>query len=244
MIINIMHVLLAYGLIMFIICLSNLYSNRTSASLHGHVSSTSLGQIKEPSASNHENMLEVSHTMSGELSETPLTLTPLTPISTKTITESTQIEKENADIIYLRKKITEAIKKERCDKLRTSLRGKGYRDSDIDDIISNNKMPCNGGTPARESDYIAWFKGHLLSGKHPTHVYDYSLSRSIDSWVIVNEDFKIYPLYGANQRHYILNSGCKFLGGNRGHSSIHFMDDFTCIGDYAPLYSDITFWEK
>lgn len=92
--------------------------------------------------------------------------------------------------------------------------------------------------PAKPVDQKRWMLGFILNGGRPTHRYDYPVSRSIDSWLVVSSDFTISPRYGSNSRHYILEKGVEFLGGDRGHSTIHFMDDGSVIGDYAPLYSD------
>ena len=93
--------------------------------------------------------------------------------------------------------------------------------------------------PAKVSECRSWMARYVFSGGRATYRYDYPASRSIDSWVVVSSGFIVSPRYGSNQRHYILADGVKFLGGDRGHSTIHFMDDGSVIGDYAPLYSDL-----
>ncbi|MBA7700059.1 hypothetical protein ES703_108765 [subsurface metagenome] len=94
---------------------------------------------------------------------------------------------------------------------------------------------------ARVKDYKNWLAGFLEKGNKPTHCYEYPLERGMEEWKVACSDFQILPLFGANSLQIIIPKGIKFLGGELGHSNLYFMDDFSCLGGWVPIYSDIHF---
>ena len=94
---------------------------------------------------------------------------------------------------------------------------------------------------AKVWDYKEWLAGYLEKGKKPTHYYNYPMKRSLDEWRVALHDFEIVPLFGANALCIIVAKGVKCKGGELGHSHLYFMDDFSQVGDFVPVYSDIAF---
>lgn len=94
---------------------------------------------------------------------------------------------------------------------------------------------------ARVKDYKDWLAGFLEKGNKPTHCYDYPMERGLDEWKIALVDFQIVPLFGTDSLQIIVPKGIKFLGGKLGHTNLYFMDGFSCLGGWIPIYSDIHF---
>jgi len=94
---------------------------------------------------------------------------------------------------------------------------------------------------ARVEDYKNWLAGFLEKGSKPTHCYEYPMERGLDEWKVAFNDFQISPLFGTESLQIIIPSGIKFLGGELGHNNLYFMDGFSHIGGWAPVYSDIHF---
>ncbi|GAH52097.1 unnamed protein product [marine sediment metagenome] len=93
---------------------------------------------------------------------------------------------------------------------------------------------------ARVKDYKNWLAG-FLKGFKPTHCYDYPMERGLDEWKVALSDFRIVPLFGTDSLNIIIPNGIKFLGGELGHSNLYFMDGFSHLGGWVPIYSDIHF---
>jgi len=90
-------------------------------------------------------------------------------------------------------------------------------------------------------DYRNWLAGFLEKGGKLTHCYEYLIERGLDDWKVALKDFQISPLFGTESLNIIVPSGIKFLGGELGHNNLYLMDDFSCIGSWVPIYSDIHF---
>lgn len=94
---------------------------------------------------------------------------------------------------------------------------------------------------AKVKDYKIWLAGFLGKGGEPTNCYDYPMERGMEDWKITYSDFQIVLLFGADSLNIIVPKGIKFLGGELGHSNLYLMDDFSCMGGWVPVYSDIHF---
>jgi len=101
--------------------------------------------------------------------------------------------------------------------------------------------------PASASDYQSWLDGFIRKGGRVTHYYDYGFPLgdknitpfNYPSWTIAIADFKMIPLYGSHAVQIIVPRGIKYLGGDIGHCSLYFMDDFKNMGDWVPSYGNV-----
>lgn len=96
---------------------------------------------------------------------------------------------------------------------------------------------------ATKNDYSTWLCGFMNGGGKISHVYDHKMNykTNLKSWFVVESDFEISPLYGAYSLNLIVQKGVKLIRGDRGHSNLYFMDDFSISGKFIPIYIDIEF---
>ena len=92
---------------------------------------------------------------------------------------------------------------------------------------------------ARIEDYTEWLRGYMENGGIPSHVYDYPMPQC--SFFVASQDFELFPLYGTSSMEIIIPKGIHFLGGERGHTNLYFMEDFRNVGSWVPLFNDIKF---
>lgn len=90
-------------------------------------------------------------------------------------------------------------------------------------------------------DYKDWLAGFLEKGGKPTHYHDYPMENGLDDWKVALKNFRIVPLFGTDSLNIIIPSGIKFLGGELGHNSLYLMGDFSYVGSWVPIYSNIHF---
>lgn len=92
---------------------------------------------------------------------------------------------------------------------------------------------------ATKNDYCKWLCGFMSGGGEISHVYDYEMN--LKSWFVVESDFEISPLYGSYSVNLIVQKGVKLIRGDKGHSNLYFMDDYSTSGEFVPVYIDIKF---
>jgi hypothetical protein len=106
-------------------------------------------------------------------------------------------------------------------------------------------------------DYAEWLEGYLIDGD-VSHVYDYPMSnRGITltddgwapadaSWLVLMRDGAVLPeFYGASSvyvivpAHLTLTLESVTFHGCSGHNSIYYMDGYTKLTDWVPVYPDV-----
>lgn len=92
---------------------------------------------------------------------------------------------------------------------------------------------------ASVDNYKQWLKGYMENGGEPTNSYDYPFGRW--DWFVAVTDFRLVKLCGALSKNIIVPEHVKFLGGDKGHCGLYFMDGFTVEGHSVPVFSDIIF---
>lgn len=93
---------------------------------------------------------------------------------------------------------------------------------------------------ATKKDYTLWLEGFLKNGGKITHTYDYPIK--MEDFIVIEKDFKLFPLHGAQSIGLIIKEGVKRINGikdHRGHNELYFMDDYSNIGNFIPMHSDI-----
>ena len=108
-------------------------------------------------------------------------------------------------------------------------------------LEETNKLFRGKLRQAKVKDYKNWLAGFLEKGGKPTHCYDYPLEGGMEDWKTACSDFRIIPLFGADSLNIIVPKGIEFLGGELGHNNLYFMDGFSCLDGWVPIYSDIHF---
>ena len=99
-----------------------------------------------------------------------------------------------------------------------------------------NSLTKNKLVPATKKNYMEWLAGFLDKDGDITNSYDYDMQ--LDNWVVATNDFKISPLFGSMHYNIIVPTGIVFRGGAEGHTNLYFMDKFSCIGGWVPIYND------
>lgn len=88
-------------------------------------------------------------------------------------------------------------------------------------------------------DYMQWFEGYTAKGGKPTHAYTYEFINR--DWLVATKDFYLGGECGANSKSIVVMPGVKWLGGDLGHNSLYFMDDYRYVGSSIPVFNDICF---
>lgn len=97
---------------------------------------------------------------------------------------------------------------------------------------------------ATATDYAEWLAGWLRTGGWISHPYDYPMP----SWLVLQTRPDDIPsLYGALSMQVIVPADVDLqpadipdtFHGGCGHSTFYFMDGFTIVGDFVPLYTDV-----
>lgn len=94
--------------------------------------------------------------------------------------------------------------------------------------------------PARLDEYIEWLKGFLATGGTLTNAYDYPWQR-VD-FLLATCNFRLGGECGSDARPIIVAEGAQHLGGDLGHNTLYFMDEFRLAGmKRVPVFGDPAF---
>jgi hypothetical protein len=94
--------------------------------------------------------------------------------------------------------------------------------------------------PPERRDYERWLRGYLRNGGKAPHYFNRPWDRW--EWVRSKTHLILRPLYGSYALNIIIPEGGT-VSGERGHSNLFFMTDFTVQGRVS-TFSDIELGEE
>lgn len=95
---------------------------------------------------------------------------------------------------------------------------------------------------AKKEDYEKWLLGHILRRNHAKLTYTDEKFNCCRSWFVATKDFRLpghVKLRGKYALRIIVPPHVDWIGGERGHCELYYMDSFSATYYMVWIYSDI-----